>query len=195
MRADKLRRLAVVDPETACRIGSVTNYWIDPVAGRVAALAIRPVDVDLPQRVAANRVVHVGRDAVMLAAADGGRAPSVGPVPDHWLDRLQLSGLAVYTDTGDRLGRVAGARIDPASLAIEGYDLAKPWWRRWLPSTSCIAPASVAWCGRDVLVVRTTDPAKLRPAGQEEGVAYKLGRGAAGVNGQNGPGTKVGAHT
>jgi sporulation protein YlmC with PRC-barrel domain len=94
MRVDRLRNLAVIDPETACRVGIVTDYWIDAAAGRVAALAIRPVDVDLSQHVDTCRVARVGRDAV-------------------------------------------------------------------------------AWCGREVLVVRTDEPAKLRPAGREDGFAYE----------------------
>ena len=58
MRVDRLRNLAVIDPDTACRVGIVTDYWIDAAAGRVAALAIRPIDVDLSQRVDTCRVAR-----------------------------------------------------------------------------------------------------------------------------------------
>ena len=86
-----------------------------------------------------------------------------------WLDRHHIRGLAVYTDTGDRLGRIDGAEIDPRTLAIQKYDLAAPVWRRWLSAPQQIEASAVAWCGRDVLVVRTDDIVKLRPAGHEDG--------------------------
>ena len=45
MRIDSLRHLAVIDPDTACRTGTVTDYWLNPTEGRLAALALRPVAV------------------------------------------------------------------------------------------------------------------------------------------------------
>jgi sporulation protein YlmC with PRC-barrel domain len=173
MRVDRLRNLVVIDPDTACRVGIVTDYWIDAAAGRVAALAIRPVDVDLSQRVDTCRVARVGHDAVMLGPADSARAPGARPVPDHWLNRRHLTGLSVYSDTGNRLGRVAGAVIDATTLAVDIYELGIPLWRRWLPGLKHIAADRVAWCGREVLVVRTDEHAKLRPAGREDGFAYE----------------------
>jgi len=171
MRLDTLRNRAVVDPESGTRIGTVTDYWIDATAGRVTALIIRPVDADLPQRVVADRVARVGRHAVMLSRSDGaGNGTSVAKtVGTDWLDRHHIQGLTVYTDTGERLGRIEGADIDPLTLAIQNYDLAQPVWRRWLSGRQHIAAASVAWCGRDVLVVRTDDVPKLRPVGHEDG--------------------------
>jgi len=186
MRVDRLRNLAVIDPNTAGRVGIVTDYWIDAAAGRVAELAIRPIDVDLSQRVDTCRVARVGRDAVMLAPADCART-GVRPVPDRWLNRRHLRGLTVYTDAGNRLGRVAGAVIDPTTLAVETYELGIPLWRRWLPGLKRITADRVAWCGRDVLVVRTDDPAKLRPAGHEDDFGYEVTANAL-VDGLTTPG-------
>ena len=175
MRLDTLRNRAVVDPDSASEIGVVTDYCIDAMAGRVAALIIRPVDVDLSERVAADRVAHVGRDAVMLSRANSIR-PSTETVSvvSEWLDRRHLRGITVYTDTGERLGRIDGAEVDPATLAVQTYRLAPPLWRRWLPGQKHVAAEAVAWCGRDVLVIRTDQLAKLRPVGREDG-AYPPG--------------------
>lgn len=52
MRLDNLRHRAVVDPDSACRTGIVTDYLVDATAGRVALL-VRPMDADLQQRVLA----------------------------------------------------------------------------------------------------------------------------------------------
>jgi sporulation protein YlmC with PRC-barrel domain len=171
MRLDTLRHRAVVDPETGSRVGTVTDYWVDAAAGRVAALIIRPVDADLPQRVSAERVARVGRHAVMLSRPNVNttNAATPAPVRPDWLDRRHMRGLTVYTDAGERLGQVDGAEIDPRTLSIENYDLVPPLWQRWLLRRQHIAAASVAWCGRDVLVVRSDELPKLRPVGHEDG--------------------------
>ena len=145
MRLDTLRKRAVVDPATGSRLGIVTDYWVDASAGRVAALTIRPVDADLSERVAADRVACVGRDAVMLSRSDGpGAGTPATPVRSEWLDRRHIRGMVVYTDTGERLGRINGAEVDQRTLAIQNYDLAPPLWRRWLAGRQHIAAASVA---------------------------------------------------
>ena len=169
MRLDTLRKRVVVDPETGTRLGTVTDYWIDTAVGRVAALMIRPVDADLSERVAAERVARVGRDAVMLSPSTGPSAPTPAtPVRSNWLDRRHIRGLTAYTDTGERLGSIDGAEIDGRTLSIQNYQVKLPVWRRWFSGRQHIAPTSVVWCGRDVLVVRTEDPVKLRPAGRED---------------------------
>jgi uncharacterized protein YrrD len=172
MQLDSLRNRTVVDPDSACRTGIVTDYLVDTAAGRVATLIVRPVDVDLPQRVPAHRVACVGQHAVMLARSPEPRHAadsSTAGVPVEWLDRRHIAELVAYSDTGDRLGRIVGATIDPVTLAIQTYTLAVPLWRRWLPGRRDIQAGSVAWCGRDVLVVHTEQPAKLRPVGHEDG--------------------------
>src|SRR5690349_81800 len=91
MRLDTLRNRAVVDPETGSLLGTVTNYWVDATAGRVAALKIRPVDADLSERVAADRVARVGRDAVMLSHSGGADAGTPAtPIHSEWLDRRHI---------------------------------------------------------------------------------------------------------
>jgi sporulation protein YlmC with PRC-barrel domain len=106
---------------------------------------------------------------MMLAGSNGATSSSTTTVPTEWLDLRHLTGLTVYTITGDRLGRVLGAHINPVTLTIERYDLAVPLWKRWLPGRGHITADSIASCGRDVLVVRTDQPAKLRPIGHEDG--------------------------
>ena len=174
MRLDSLRNRVIVDPDTASHTGIVTDYWIDARTGSVAALQVRPVDAEMPQRLSARRVARVGHDAIMLSRTTGTAVPSPADLPTDWLDRRHVWSLIAYTDTGERLGRVTAAEIDPASLAIQRYYLSVPLWRRWWPTRRSIQADSVAWCGRDVLVVRTDQPAKLRPVGLESGVLAEL---------------------
>jgi sporulation protein YlmC with PRC-barrel domain len=169
MHIDSLRQRAVIDPDSAARLGTVIDYWVDPELGRVAALAMRPVDVDQSQRLSCARVARVGRHAIMLNRANGSTIPRLESLHEGWLDRRHLKGLVVYTDAGERLGTVNGAHINPLTLEIQSYEIAVPFWRRWFHRGRRVTGESVAWCGRDVLVVRTNEPAKLRPVGRENG--------------------------
>ncbi len=89
MRIDSLRNLAVIDPDTACRTGTVTDYWLDPSAGRLAALELRPVDIDQTQRVSCARVGRIGHDAVMLMRRGEQAISSLEPIPADWLDGVE----------------------------------------------------------------------------------------------------------
>src|SRR6516225_3000610 len=98
MRIDSLRQLVVIDPTTACQVGKVSDYWINPAAGRIAALVLRPPDIDQPQQVSSVRVARVGRHAVMLTHTTGPSTELMDVIPSNWLDRGHLRRLVVYTD-------------------------------------------------------------------------------------------------
>jgi sporulation protein YlmC with PRC-barrel domain len=171
MRLDKLRKRTVVDPQTGTRLGTVTDYLVDATAGRVAVLIVHPVEAELSQPVSADRVLHVGQDAVILSRSTGTGASA--PLRSDLLDRRHLRGLIAFTDTGKRLGRVEALDVD-TTLKIQNFKLAAPIWRRWLWWRKNIAAASVAWCGRDVLVVRTDAGATRRPVGHEDSILAAL---------------------
>ena len=121
MRLDSLRHLAVIDPETACRAGTVIDYWVDPTIGRVAALSMRPVDIDQPQRISCTRVARVALDAMMLTRGSGPtsghrRAAREGRCGAHRLANARTPELRtcgsvlarVVSWTAARLGRSSG---------------------------------------------------------------------------------------
>ena len=64
MRLKELRGLPVIDPTAARKVGTVIDYQVDPVSGRIAALDITPVDSTESQRVLAQRIRRVGTSAV-----------------------------------------------------------------------------------------------------------------------------------
>jgi sporulation protein YlmC with PRC-barrel domain len=89
------------------------------------------------------------------------------------LGRRHLRALLAFTDTGKRLGRVEAIDVD-TTLNIQNFKLAPPMWRRWLWWRKNIAAASVAWCGRDVLVVRTDAVAKRYAVAPEDSILAAL---------------------
>src|SRR5438105_15341648 len=101
MRLKNLRGLPVVDPLAARKIGFVTDFQVDPVGGRLAAL-----DVDGSSagggadRISARRIRRVGRHAVMLTSARALQPTSLPDGTDGWLDSTTLYGLEVLGDDG-----------------------------------------------------------------------------------------------
>jgi sporulation protein YlmC with PRC-barrel domain len=116
----KLLGLPAVDLFRARVLGEVTDVLIDPAASRLDALDVQPRWAS-PLRISAPRVRRIGRHAVMLDPGDG--APAL-PLEDEdpRIDLAALVGLEVLTDRGDRVGHLADAYVNVASLAIEaGY--------------------------------------------------------------------------
>jgi sporulation protein YlmC with PRC-barrel domain len=105
MRVDRLRNLAVIDPETACRVGIVTDYWIDAAAGRVAALAIRPVEFVLMSlrsygRPAARTALPTRQPLTRSPTA----FPRHGIPPAGWLRSARMYGLSLQSGVLALLG-------------------------------------------------------------------------------------------
>src|SRR3954471_23833562 len=74
MRLKELRGLPVIDPTAARKVGNVTDYQVDPVSGRIAALDITCVDDNESVRILAPRIRRVGHNAVILTARGGAAA-------------------------------------------------------------------------------------------------------------------------
>ena len=96
MRLKELRGLPVIDPTAARKIGTVADYQVDPVAGRLAALDLLG-DGD-GERVLAARIRRVGGNAVILTPRGGATPGAPIEVDDEWLDASTL----VYEFTIDR---------------------------------------------------------------------------------------------
>src|SRR5947209_16746389 len=112
MRLKELRGLPVIDPTAARKVGTVVDYQVDPLSGRIAALDITSVDGAEGERIAAQRIRRVGSSAVILTAR-GGSIPS-GPIEvvDRWLDTTTLVRLEVMGDDGNRIGHRVDATFD-----------------------------------------------------------------------------------
>ena len=66
MRLKELRGLPVIDPTAARKIGTVSDYQVDPANGRLAALDLDGSDGRGAERVLAQRIRRVGANAVIL---------------------------------------------------------------------------------------------------------------------------------
>ena len=155
MRLKQLRGLPVIDPTAARKVGTVTDYQIDPVSGRIAALDINPVDGADGERIVAQRIRRVGSSAVILTARGGSMTSAPIDINERWLDTSTAIGLEVMGDDGVRIGHVVDATFDQDSLEIEGYLLRDGFFERLLRRAGGIQPDKVHACSRELMIVTT----------------------------------------
>ena len=120
MRLKELRGLPVIDPTAARKVGTVTDYQVDPVG-----VASRPwISTRRPERWRAHpRASHPPRRSARRHP-DRSRCERAALALDdneRWLESVVLEGLEVLGDDGDRIGRLVDASFDQDSLDIESY--------------------------------------------------------------------------
>jgi sporulation protein YlmC with PRC-barrel domain len=156
MRLQQLRGLPVVDPVHARKIGSVVDYRLDAVAGRLAALEVGQADASGSSLIASDAIRRVGRHAVMLT----GESQTAVDDSDAWLTARTLVGLAVLAEDGTALGRLEDAELDPDSLTVVGYRLQAPMTERLLGRQPRASALTVVSSSRELLVVARAAPAE-----------------------------------
>jgi sporulation protein YlmC with PRC-barrel domain len=140
----------VVDPVTARRVGVVTDYRLDAVAGRLAAIeAGDNGGASQGTLIPASSIRRVGRHAVMLT---GDAVPDLED-DDGWLTSRTLVGLSVLSTDGTALGRLADAELDPDSLSVGEFLLQAPITERLLGHQTRPMGLQVTSCSRELLVV------------------------------------------
>ena len=166
MRLKELRGLPVIDPTAARKIGTVSDYQVDPANGRLAALDLDGSDGRGAERVLAQRIRRVGANAVILTAR-GGTMPAVdSDVNQAWLDSSTLVGLEVMGDDGNLIGRLVDATFDQDSLDVDAYLLGARMWQRLFGRPNRIEPGKVHACSRELMMV-STGRLKETPAAED----------------------------
>jgi sporulation protein YlmC with PRC-barrel domain len=166
MRLKELRGLPVIDPTAARKIGTVSDYQVDPANGRLAALDLDGSDARGAERILAQRIRRVGANAVILTAR-GGTMPAVdSDVNQAWLDSSTLVGLEVMGDDGNLIGRLVDATFDQDSLNVDAYLLGATMWQRLFGRRDRIEPAKVHACSRELMMV-STGRLKETPAAED----------------------------
>jgi sporulation protein YlmC with PRC-barrel domain len=155
MRLKELRGLPVIDPTAARKVGTVTDYQVDPAAGRIAALDITPVDSSDGERILSHRIRRVGRHAVILTGRAGNSPNTPVEMNEQWLDASTMVGLEVMGDDGNRIGKALDATFDQDNLAIEAYMLGATFLERLTGRRGRIQPAKVHSCSRELMIVNT----------------------------------------
>jgi uncharacterized protein YrrD len=172
MRLKQLRGLPVIDPTAARKVGTVSDYQVDPVSGRLAALDIAPAASGEGERILAQRIRRVGSSAVILTARGGSAPSTTSEVNDHWLDTSTTVGLEVMGDDGMRIGHLVDASFDQDTLQIDAYLLQSSFFDQLFGRRGRIAPDTVHSCSRELMMVATgrvksSEPEAPAPAPEE----------------------------
>lgn len=155
MRLKEIRGLPVIDPTAARKVGTVVDYQVDPVAGRIAALDVTPVNGAEGERILAQRIRRVGANAVILTARGGGMPSTPVEINDRWLDTSTTIGLEVIGDDGVRIGHLVDLTFDQDSLEVESYILRASLIERLMGGRGRIQPDKVHSCSRELMMVTT----------------------------------------
>jgi sporulation protein YlmC with PRC-barrel domain len=155
MRLKEIRGLPVVDPLAARKIGTVSEYLVDPATGRLAAVEVQAREGNTDERIPAHRIRRIGQHAVVLTGrASSGASASGDGQHERWLDSASLANLEVLGDDGNRIGRLTDASFDQDTLEIEAYLLhANLWERLFGRHRGRIQPNQVASCSRELMIV------------------------------------------
>lgn len=154
MRLKELRGLPVIDPTAARKIGTVSDYQVDPAAGRIAALDITPPDNGPGERILAERIRRVGRSAVILTNRGGSMPSGTTELNDGWLDTSTIVGLEVMGNDGTRIGHLVDALFDQDTLTIDTYLLGGAGiLDSFSGRRNRIEPETVHSCSRELMMV------------------------------------------
>jgi len=170
MRLKELRGLPVIDPTAARKVGTVVDYQVDPVAGRLAALDIAHVEGGEGERILAQRVRRVGTSAVILTARGGATPGAAIEILDSWLDTSTTIGLEVMGDEGNRIGHLVDATFNQDTLEIEAYLLRASTIERLFGRRGRIQPDKVHSCSRELMMVLTGHVQAVELPADETGV-------------------------
>ena len=174
MRLKQLCGLPVIDPTAARKIGTVSDYQIDPASGRLAALDLDGTDGRGAERILAQRIRRVGANAVILTARGGTMPGATSEINDAWLDSSTLVGLEVMGDDGNLVGHLVDATFDQDSLDVDAYLLRSTAWQRLVGGRARIQPARVHSCSRELMMVSTGRLKELPAAEDSTTISLRL---------------------
>lgn len=125
MKASKLKGIAVVDVDTAQKIGSVTDVILDPKNLRVAGLEVKKGAFSSTHLLSTEKVRSFGQDAVTVdgESSIGGKEILEGiDSPEKF---SSMTGTKIVTQSGRFVGRIDDVLISDDGLRIEGYEYSK----------------------------------------------------------------------
>jgi sporulation protein YlmC with PRC-barrel domain len=131
MDTRRVKGLQVITHEGS-RVGTVEQVFFDPATQRVAAFALEadPERADAAASVVDAAAVHaLGADALTLAADPGPGGASPGIDLNALVSMDELAKRQVMTESGVRLGQIAGIEVDPQTLRLERIEVSAGFFK------------------------------------------------------------------
>lgn len=168
MRHSQLLNRLVIDRDTTDELGRIETVWMHPPAHRIMGFICKPGFMS-KQRYAFNlkQLYRIGAESILVSS--GAAETNVKEV------RLleTLIGLEVWTDAGERLGRIMDCLFDRQTGNITHYLFKSGGWRGFTSGTYQLPPPSVMSFGRKRVLVTATVSENLQifQEGIEERIA------------------------
>src|SRR6188508_3350650 len=125
IRAKDLDGRAVVDLESAEKVGYVNEIFLDPTEGRIAAFSVSQhsslVGGGRRTFVPPSAVESIGPEAIMVRPGTSRDAPT--SAPDSFPRLSHVTGRKVVTQSGKLVGAIHDVLIDQDARRIVGYQL------------------------------------------------------------------------
>jgi uncharacterized protein YrrD len=132
MKLSDLRGRAVVDVNDSKKLGELADIVIDPATRKPVGIKVKSGLFSQAQVVPIEHLKSVGPDAVTVTGQGPQSNPQGGdpaapdtavPPLQEPLDASTIHGHKVITDSGTLVGEVQDIVLDPATLAITGYEV------------------------------------------------------------------------
>jgi uncharacterized protein YrrD len=155
MQADEFAGVAVVSVPQADKLGSIEDVFIDLQQHRVGALLLHGGLFHGGPVVPWSEVRSVGRDAVMVDESKDATREAGGASEAYGTLLASLRGTQIVTDTGDLIGTLSGADIDPATGQISNYVVTASEGGGFFHTNPrfTLAPTAIVGVGRDLITV------------------------------------------
>lgn len=146
-QSELLNRL-VLDRHTTEEVGRVTQLWLDWQAHRIAGLTCNSGFLGgKKHHVAWEQVNTIGSDSILVnSLKEETESETLEPPESH-------IGAEVWTDVGNKVGKLVDYIIEPETGAIVNYLYSSSGWQGIMEGIYTLAPAAVSSVGKKRIIV------------------------------------------
>jgi uncharacterized protein YrrD len=166
-KANELIGKSIVHQASGERLGSVRDLVFEPDASKVAAILVDGGNLFREARVINwGAVASIGDVVMVTGDAPVQRASDAPEVSDELRQDAQISGTAIVSETGERIGTVGDLFIDDAGSVI-GYEI-KQGFVSDLGGRKFLSVAQVKTVGKDAIIADVSDLPTVKQAQRDE---------------------------
>ncbi|NJL01678.1 MAG: photosystem reaction center subunit H [Spirulinaceae cyanobacterium SM2_1_0] len=132
----------VLNRQTTEKLGTVEQFWLDPHVHRVCGLICQAGLLNRQRQfIAWERLESIGQDSILVNSTGGIADPD--PPPKSAL----IVGHELWTDRGDRAGKIVDFCFEPETAAVSVYLFATSGWRGVLEGLYSLPPVAISSVG------------------------------------------------
>lgn len=166
-KANELIGKSIVHQASGERLGSVHDLVFEPNASKVAAILVDGGGMFREARVINwSAVTSIGDVVMVTGDAPVQRVSDAPEVSDEMRQDGPISGTAIVTEAGERIGTVGDLFIDDTGV-VRGYEI-KQGFVSDLGGRKFLSVDHVKTVGKDAIIADTTDLTSVKQAQRDE---------------------------